>query len=70
MIVSCTPVFIHSHAQVNTFKFDDTESLGFPHLTRRPRKDMASRHTFHVIPWLSEDCGRHKYCYIYATKKR
>jgi hypothetical protein len=55
---------------VNTFKFDDTESLGFPHLTRRPRKDMASSHKFHVIPWLSQDVGRQELCYVYSTKKK
>jgi hypothetical protein len=56
--------------EVNVLKFDDTESLGFPHLTRRPRKDMAHRHTFDVVPWLMEDVARQERFYVYSTKRR
>jgi hypothetical protein len=56
--------------EVNVLKFDDTESLGFPHMTRRPRKDMAHRHTFDVIPWLMEDVARQERFYVYSTKRR
>jgi hypothetical protein len=56
--------------EINVLKFDDTESLGFPHLTRRPRKDMTRRHTFDVIPWLMEDVARQERFYVYSTKRR
>jgi hypothetical protein len=56
--------------EVAVLKFDDTESLGFPHLGRRQRKNMATRHKFHVVPWLMEDVGRQQLSYVYSTKKR
>jgi hypothetical protein len=56
--------------EVAVLKFDDTESLGFPHLGRRERKSMARRHKFEVIPWLMEDVGRQELSYVYSTKRR
>jgi hypothetical protein len=56
--------------EVAVLKFDDTESLGFPHLGRRVRKSMARRHKFEVVPWLMEDVGRQQLSYVYSTKKR
>jgi hypothetical protein len=35
-----------------------------------PRKDMAHRHTFDVIPWLMEDVARQERFYVYSTKRR
>jgi hypothetical protein len=56
--------------EVAVLKFDDTEALGFPHLGRRQRKNMARRHKFEVVPWLMEDIGRQQLSYVYSTKKR
>ena len=56
--------------EVAVLTFDDTDALGFLHLGRRQRKNMARRQKFEVVSWLMEDVGRQELSYVYSTMKR
>ena len=52
----------------NCFLLDDTELIGFPHLTNLARKDIARKSTFDVVPCLVQDVSRNQRTYIYSAK--
>jgi hypothetical protein len=54
---------------VNVFWFDDTESTGFPKMTKRTLKNLPTSR-FDLIPFLIADLGRGKDYYIYTAKNR
>jgi hypothetical protein len=59
----------HNPAEQTTLAYDDTESFGLPHFTKRDYKGLTSSR-YEVIPFLIEDYGRNKRSYIYTSKGR
>jgi hypothetical protein len=64
-----------SKGQHEPFKYmvlmaDDTESLGFPHFTRRNIKGVATIPRVHFVPWLFENFSTQEQVYVYSLKHK
>jgi hypothetical protein len=49
---------------------DDTSALGFPHLTNRDYKTVASKHRVKFVPWLFHNFASDMQTYIYSLKNK
>jgi hypothetical protein len=49
---------------------DDTSALGFPHLTNRDYKSVATKHRVKFVPWLFHNFASDEQIYVYSLKNK